>query len=116
MVDPFRTSSTRERIAQAVGLFLLIAFTCVVSYLMVRPDLTQGRLVRAQIVRVGMYSVGEGMGGELPILTVRLPDGSIRQVKSSWAAVNDCLPGRWISLLQRGSALQVGLPGCKKTN
>ena len=115
MVDPFRTVAIRERIAQGLGLALLITVICVVSYLLVRPYVTEGRIVRAEVLRVGMHSVGDGQGGDLPILTVRLPDGSIRQVTPSWAAVNDCMPGRWISLLQRGTALQVGPPGCSKT-
>lgn len=114
MADPFRTFAIRERTAYVVGLCLLIAFTTVVSYLWVRPYVTNGQIVRAEVVRIGMYSVSDSMGGDLPILTVKLPDGSIREVTSSWAAVNDCMPGRRISLLQRGTVLQIGPPGCKK--
>jgi hypothetical protein len=113
MVDPFRTISIRERTGQIVGLAVLIAFIGAISYLFVRPDLTGGRSVEAELVRVGTYSASGAMGGDLPILTVRLPDGSIRQVRLSWAAASNCIPGRWISLLQRGSTLQVGRPGCK---
>lgn len=116
MADPFRTFAIRERIAYVAGLCLLIAFASVVSYLWVRPYATEGRIVRADVVRVGMYSVSGSMGGDLPILTVRLPDGSIREVTSSWAAVNDCMPARRILLLQHGTSLQIGPPGCKKSH
>lgn len=114
MVDPFRTTAIRERSTQVFLVALLVAGTCLGSYLMVRPYVTEGRIVRAEVVRVGMYDTGEAAGGNLPILTVKLADGSNRQVTSSWAAVKDCAPGRWIALLQRGTALQVGRPGCEK--
>lgn len=116
MVETSRTVILRERSAQGLRLGLLIAATAVISYLLVRSYLTDGQIVRAQVVRIGMYSTGRGNGGDLPIMTVRLPDGSIRVLTSSWAAVNDCLPGRWISLLKRGSALQVGTPGCRNSS
>lgn len=114
MGDPFRTVAIRERAGQAVGLGLLIASVSVISYTLVRPYLTEGRVVQAKVVRVGMYDTGEGSGGNLPILTVRLPNGSIREVTPSWAAVDNCMPGRSISLLQSGTALQVASPGCRK--
>src|SRR5260221_14294595 len=115
MVDPFRTVAIRERAAHAVCLGALIAFICALSYVFVRPYVAEGRIVRAEVLRVGMHPAAEGMGGDLPILTVRLPDGSVRQVTSSWAAISNCIPGRWISLLQRGTSVQVGSPGCQRT-
>jgi hypothetical protein len=115
MADPFRTTAIRERFAQTSLMGLLIALTCLGSYLLVRPYVTEGHVIRAEVVRVGMYDTGGASGGNLPVLTVRLPDGSKREVTSSWAAVNDCVPGRWIALLQRGTALQVGRPGCEKS-
>jgi len=116
MVDPFRTVAISERTTQALGLALLIAFISAISYLFVRPNATKGRAVDAEVLRVGMYSASGSMGGDLPILTVRLPDGSIGQVRPSWGAVDNCTPGRWVTLLQHGTALQIGTPGCKITH
>lgn len=69
--------------------------------------------MKAEVLRLGMHPVGGVAGGDLPILAVRLPDGSVRDVEATWADVNDCKPGRWISLLQHGIAVQIGQPGCK---
>src|SRR4051794_24185822 len=105
MTDPFRTVAIRERLVQALWLVLLITVIWLGSLLYLELFVTDARMVRAQVVRVGMYSAGEAAGGDLPILTVMLPDGSIRQVTPSWSAVDDCVPGRWISLQQRGTFL-----------
>jgi len=75
---------------------------------------TDGQLVEATVVRVGTYAAGRSRGGDLPILTVRLPNGSIRQVRASWSTAGDCIPGGRISLLQRATALQVSLRGCRR--
>jgi hypothetical protein len=115
MTDPFRTVAIRERLVQALWLAVLIAFIGSGSLLYVELFVTDARMVRAQVLRVGMYSAGDSSGGDLPILTVMLPDGSIRQVTPSWSAVDNCLPGRWISLQQRGTFLKIALPGCSKT-
>lgn len=112
MVDVFESVIVRERIIKAAALLLLLGFICGASYLEYAGVVTNGRPIKAQIVRFGMHPVARVAGGDLPILTVRLPDGSIRDVRATWADVNDCLPGRWISLLQQGTALQVGRPGC----
>jgi hypothetical protein len=116
MADPFRIAAIRQRAAQALRLGLLIALAGAIAYCLDRPAVTTGRPVEAEVLRVGTYSASRVMGGDLPILVVRLPDGSVREVRSSWAAAKNCEPGRWISLLQHGTALQVGIPGCKKTH
>lgn len=116
MIDPFEPIIIRERIIKAAALILVLAFICAISYLQYAAVVTNGRPVKAQIVRLGMRPAARVAGGDLPILTVRLPDGSIRQVQATWAGVNDCLPGRWISLVQQGTALQVGRPGCDTTH
>lgn len=64
------------------------------------------------MLRVGTRAVARVAGGDLPILTVKLPDGSVRDVQATWADVDRCRPGRSISLLQQGQALQVARPGC----
>lgn len=112
MSDRFRAAAIRERITQTVGgLILLSAFLFALYYFLMRTDVSDGRTVNAEVVHVGTYPDPLGTG-DLPILTVRLPDGTIRVVQASWPAVSTCMPGRYVSLLQRGTALQVGLRGC----
>lgn len=116
MVDPFEADVIRERITNAAALVLLFGFICAISYLEFSTIVTNGNPVEAKVERVGMRAAARTAGGDLPILTVRLPDGSIRDVPATWADVNDCVPGRWISLLQQGTALQIGRPGCNSTH
>jgi hypothetical protein len=115
MVDPFESIVVRERAKQVVALGLLFALALFGALLAFWPQtyVTDGELVEGSVVRVGTYATGGANGGELPILTVRLPNGSIRQVKASWRTAGNCLPGSEVPLLQRGSALQVGLRGCQ---
>jgi hypothetical protein len=114
VADPLRTFAIRQRAIQALWLCLLIICVGAISYFLVRPYISEGALIKAEVVRVESYPVSAAMGGDLPILVVRLPNGSVRQVTSSWEVVDDCMPGRWITLLQRGPALRIGPPGCRK--
>ena len=72
--------------------------------------ITKGKPVRAEVLRDGMRPAGGVAGGDLPILTVRLPNGSVRDVQVTWADMDGCKTARSISLLQQGNALQVGPP------
>ena len=101
---------------RAGALALVAAFLFAVWRLQFGTVVTDGRVVKAEVLRLGMHPVAGVSGGDLPILTVRLPDGSIRDVEATWTDVNDCKPGRWISLVQQGIALQVGQPGCMTGN
>jgi hypothetical protein len=114
MVNSLKSIIFRERAQQAVGLGLIVALALLggLSVFWPRTYVTDGRLVEATVVRIGSYPVSGGYGGELPILTIRLPNGAIRQVRASWSAAGDCLPGSQVPLIQRGTALQVGLRGC----
>ncbi|MFL6730581.1 MAG: hypothetical protein ACJ8EZ_11735, partial [Sphingomicrobium sp.] len=114
MVDPFLSAARREQLTKAGWLALLIALLCIATFSWVRANVSDGREVKGAVVRIGTYADPLGTG-DLPILTVRLPDGSIREVRASWQAANGCAPGRVVSLLQRGTALQVGLRGCSRT-
>ena len=114
MVDPFRTVVVRERVARLGVLALIALLLCAIWYFWVSTDVSDGDTIEAEVLRLETYNAPPGMGGDLPILTVRLRDGSIRQVPASWADVGNCAPGRWVSLLQRGTALQVGLRGCNR--
>jgi hypothetical protein len=91
------------------GLLLLVAFFGALVFLAIRIDLSNERPVEAEVLALGTYAYDTG---DMPILTVRLPDGSIRQVLGSWAGVRQCEQRRWISLLQQGGRLRVGLRGC----
>ena len=112
MTDPFRTAALRGRIIAAGAFVLLAALIFVVSYLDFGTAVTDGQVVKAEVLRLGTHPAARVAGGDLPILTVRLPDGSVRDVQGTWADVNGCKPGQSISLLQQGDALQVGQPGC----
>ena len=112
MTDPFRSVALRSRVLKAGALVLLAIFLGAIAYLEFGSVITDGRDVRAEVLGVGTYPVAGVAGGNLPIITVRLPDGSIRKVQATWADVNGCIPGRWMSLVQQGTALQVGRPGC----
>ena len=112
MADPFQAVARRERIAKAGWIALLIALLCAVFLSWFLGDVSKGHEVKATILRVGTYADPLGTG-DSPVLTVQLPDGSVREVPTSWRAANGCAPGRAVSLLERGTALQVSLRGCR---
>jgi hypothetical protein len=112
MTDPFRTAAIRGRIIAAGALVLITALILAASYLDFGMPITHGHEVQAKVLRVGMRSAAGVAGGDLPVLTVRMPDGAVREVQATWADVGGCKTGRSISLLQQGDALQVGRPGC----
>jgi carbonic anhydrase/acetyltransferase-like protein (isoleucine patch superfamily) len=95
------------------ALVALAALVGAISYLRFGAIVTNGHVVEAEVLYLGTRSAARVAGGDLPIVTVRLPDGSVREVQATWADVDDCKAGRWISLLQDGTALQVAQPGCK---
>jgi hypothetical protein len=112
MGDPFRTAALRAQIIAACMLVLLAALIVAVSYLEFGMPITNGHIVEADVLRVGTRPAARVAGGDLPILTVRMPDGSERDVQATWADVGGCKNGRSISRLDQGNALQVGRPGC----
>ena len=116
MTDAYQTVAVRERITKAGLLVVLLGFVIAISYLEFSTVVTNGRVVKAEVLRLGTRPVAPVAGGDLPLVTVRLPDGSVREVQATWADVNDCEAGRSISLVQQGTALQVGRPGCAKAD
>ena len=91
---------------------LLAALLLAIGYIEFGIAITDGKVVKAKVLRLGTHPVAGSAGGNLPIVTVRLPDGSVRQVKATWADVDNCKPSRWLSLLKYGTALQIAQPGC----
>ncbi|MFL6725747.1 MAG: hypothetical protein ACJ8FS_04430 [Sphingomicrobium sp.] len=116
MKESLKSIILRDRAKQAVGLGLLLVLALLAALSLFWPPtyVTDGQIVEATVLRIGTYAVGSGYGGDLPIVTVRLPNGSIRQVKASWSTAGNCVPGGRVALLQRGTALQVGLRGCRE--
>jgi hypothetical protein len=112
MTDPFRTVAVRRRIIAAGALVLVAALIVAVSYLDFGMPITNGHEVQAEVLRVGTHPAARVAGGDLPIVTVRLPNGAVRDVQATSADVGGCKAGSSISLLQQGDALQVGRPGC----
>jgi hypothetical protein len=112
MTDPFRTLAIRRRIIAGVVLVLVAALIVAVSYLDFGMPISNGHEVQAEVLHVGTRPAARVAGGDLPLLTVRLPNGAVRVVQATWADVGECKTGSSISLLQQGDALQVGRPGC----
>jgi hypothetical protein len=112
MTDPFRAVAVRGRIIAAGALAVVAALVVGVSYLDFGMPITHGHEVQAEVLRVATRPAARVAGGDLPILTVRLPDGAVRDVQATWADVGGCKMGSSISLLQQGDALQIGRPGC----
>jgi hypothetical protein len=108
--DLFAAEARHERLTRTVGLVLLLAFLGALVFLAVRTGFGDERPVEGVVLQIGTYAYETG---DMPILTVRLNDGSTRQLRFvSWTAVNGCKLGSRISLLQQGSRLRVGVRGC----
>ena len=112
MGDPYQNLMLRSRLTTVGALVMLAALLLAIGYFKFGIVQPAGALVQAEVLRLGTHPVARLAGGTLPIVTVRLPDGSVRQVQTSWADVEHCKPGSSLSLLQHGNALQVGRPGC----
>lgn len=111
--DPFKAEAFRERRTLAGGLLLLIAFVFALLWWALSFDFPHERQIEATVVRVGTYPDPLATG-DSPILTLRLADGSIRQLPTSWPAAINCRAGSNISLLKSGNTLRVGLLGCNR--
>lgn len=110
--DPFRDEITRDRVTQAVGVLLLLAFLSALILVVPLNDFRRAKSIHAVVLRLGTYP--DETAGDLPILTLRMRNGSIRQVRTSWSGAKWCAPGTRVWLLQRGSNLQVALRGCER--
>jgi hypothetical protein len=88
-----------------VALLALVAFLGLVANVEWSPN---GRLIEAHVEHLGVRAKPTGFE---PLLTVRLPDGSRRQMRAP-GLKGACKPGDKVPLLQRGAALTIGARGC----
>ena len=65
--------------------------------------------VEGQLIRFGSYATEEG---DMPILVVRLGDGTVRQVRVWRSDVRSCQVGGTVQLLRRGSFHRLRPGGC----
>ena len=89
MGDPFRTVVYREHLATAGAVAFIAAISLTVGYLQFGTVNTGGKVVKAEVLRLETHSVAKVAGGNLPIITVRSPDGSVRQAQATWADVEN---------------------------
>lgn len=109
MADPFRAHIRNERLRAALWLLLLLVPLAALVFAYNRASGAGGELIEAEVVRVGSRATETG---DEPVITVRLADGSIRQVLARPNAVVGCKQSDSISLVQRGVSLRVGVRGC----
>lgn len=109
MSDPFSYQIRFERRRAGIWLLILAVFPAAISFLFSRAWDPRGQLVEARVLHFGNRATKYG---DRPVVTVRLNNGSIRQIQTTWPALHNCQPGDRISLLQRGTALNVGVRAC----
>ena len=110
MTDPFRTLAKTERLKAVLWLLVLAVFLAVFAFLLSRVWDPRGQLIEARIERFGVEATKYG---NRPIITVRLADGSIRQVLTTRTFVPVCKQGDRITLVQRRTALSVAVRACQ---
>jgi hypothetical protein len=112
MADPFRAEARREKAIQVGGALLLIcllgALVWIFGVYMSAPMERSG----GTVVRVGSFP---SEFGDLPVLTVKMDDGAVRQIKTSRRSAVHCIVGSRVELVERGSSLSVGAKGCSST-
>ena len=111
VADPFASEVRRERLSWLVGFLALCLLLGVLVWLALRTDFRGAATIEGVIVRVGTYAHETG---DLPILTVRLDDGSTRQLRARRAAIIGCAKGSTIELLQQAGRFRVGPRGCRQ--
>jgi hypothetical protein len=110
MADPLRREAAKERLRAALYLLLLVIPLAAVAFYAAWSTTGSPKQINAVVVRIATYA---DYTGDLPVVTVRLENGSVRQFPTSWAAVSHCKPGSKISLVETQNRLRIGLPGCK---
>ena len=108
MADPLKELGWRERLTAGLWLLMLIAFLATISIMFGRSRNTEGKLIEG---RVESFGVPVNKWGDM-VVTVRLANGSVREVLTKWELVKACERGDRIALVQRGLALNVGVMAC----
>lgn len=108
MGDPFKALGRAERQRAATWLLILVTFLATIALVFSRARSPQGKLIEGSV---------ESFGGPISkygdiVVTVRLANGSVREVLTKWASVRGCKRGDRIALIQRGTALNVGIKAC----
>ena len=104
-----KTAAVRERLTASLWIFALVALIAIISAVASIEWNPSGRLVEAHVEQFGVRADHYGFQ---PLLTVRLADGSKRQLLASRLDKGVCRRGDKVALVQRGSALTVGVRGC----
>jgi hypothetical protein len=109
--DPFRDLSLRDRRTKLLGMAALVGSIALIvagyQHLMSGPQ----EVLVGQVLRFGRYA---HEGGDWPLLLVRLPDGSEREIYVRRDVVLDCRVGDKVSLIRINNYLRVTPDGCAK--
>src|SRR5688500_12054952 len=108
MKDPFKELNRTERLKAGLWLLILIAFLATIAFVFSRARNPPGILVEG---RIQSFGVPVNEYGDMGV-TVRLANGSVREVLTKWVLVKGCERGDRIALVQRGTALSVDFTGC----
>jgi hypothetical protein len=109
MKDPFKAHANSERLKFVFVMILLLVPVTALAILLDPTKGGGGDEVQAEVLGFGTRAT---LRGDQPLLTLRLPNGSIRQIPASRKAVQGCKKGSRISLIQRAGFLGVGIRGC----
>ena len=104
-----KTLSVRERLTSWLWIFAFVGLLAIIGVVASITGNPRGRLVEAHVEKFGFRADSNGYW---PLRTVRLADGSTRQVLASRLWKGACKRGDKVALMQRGSALTVGIRGC----
>ena len=107
-VDPFRQSWS-QRLAPSWKLAVLAALLIGMVAVAARTLTAASTRVDARVIGFGSYATEEG---NLPILQVRLGDGTNQQVRVRRSDVGACRVGSAVHLMRRGSLLTLAPGGC----
>jgi len=109
--DPFRDENRRDLRTKAFGAGALVALVLLIvgGFLYLNAGTEQA--ITGQIVRFGMYA--DDIGNR-PLVLVRLPDGSEREIQTPRDVLLRCRVGDNISLTRNGSYLKITPDGCSK--
>ena len=104
-----KTQAALERLTSSLWIFAFVGLLAIIGLVASIKWNPSGRMVEAHVEQFGVRADHFGFK---PLLKVRLADGSKRQVLASRLSKGACKRGDKVALVQRGSALTVGVRGC----